>query len=227
VCRARPSIISEVRPELAYVHDLVLPEILGEDIELWTAKLTAKGVDVVEYTIEAPPGIARPPQQAATALREVRRYCSNDHSRIATINSGDARRDQRPAAGGTRSDLGTRSVRENLSGVIRWVHLGVNSRDFSLHVDEIADAHGITRPDIAASAISQSNFAVSIAQQSEWESVLPGERGIGSDIVKADTENDDATIFESTVLVTEPATLAGSASRIGLGIEPQKNLMAM
>jgi hypothetical protein len=123
-------------------------------------------------------------------------------------------------------NLGTRRIRENLSGVIRRVHLGVNGRDFSLLVNEVADAHGITCPDIAASAISQSNFAVGIAQQSEWEAVLRGKSSVRGNIVEANTENDNARVFESTVLVAEPATLASSASRIGLGVEPQKNLAA-
>jgi hypothetical protein len=57
-----PSTLMDVRRELTYLHDLTLIEILDQDTQLWAAKLTARGVDVVEYTIEAPPGIARPPQ---------------------------------------------------------------------------------------------------------------------------------------------------------------------
>jgi hypothetical protein len=57
-----PFTLTEVRRELAYLRDLVLVEILDEKSVLWAAKLTAKGVDVVEYTIDAPPGIARPSQ---------------------------------------------------------------------------------------------------------------------------------------------------------------------
>jgi RIO-like serine/threonine protein kinase len=49
-----------VRRELSYLRDLALLEIEHEDTETWSAKLTARGVDVVEYTIAAPAGIARP-----------------------------------------------------------------------------------------------------------------------------------------------------------------------
>src|SRR5690242_17581714 len=49
-----------VRRELAYLRDLGLIEIEGEDSETWFGKLTAGGVDVVEYTVPAPAGIARP-----------------------------------------------------------------------------------------------------------------------------------------------------------------------
>ena len=49
-----------VRRELTYLRDLHLVEIEGEGGENWFAKLTAAGVDVVEYTVAAPAGIARP-----------------------------------------------------------------------------------------------------------------------------------------------------------------------
>jgi hypothetical protein len=49
-----------VRRELSYLRDLKLTELDNEDGETWFARLTPAGVDVVEYTIAAPPGIARP-----------------------------------------------------------------------------------------------------------------------------------------------------------------------
>lgn len=49
-----------MRRELTYLRDLGLVELEGEDSENWFGKLTAKGVDVVEYTTLAPAGIARP-----------------------------------------------------------------------------------------------------------------------------------------------------------------------
>jgi hypothetical protein len=55
-----PMSISSVRREIDYVRNLALVDVEGEDTETWFAKLTAKGVDVVEYTIVAPAGVARP-----------------------------------------------------------------------------------------------------------------------------------------------------------------------
>jgi hypothetical protein len=55
-----PMSINGVRRELCYLRDLGLILIEGDDTEIWLARLTARGVDVVEYTIEAPVGIARP-----------------------------------------------------------------------------------------------------------------------------------------------------------------------
>ncbi|MGA8640768.1 hypothetical protein [Candidatus Binatus sp.] len=52
--------LNTVRRELAYLRDLGLLELEGEDSETWFAKLTASGVDVVEYNFPSPAGVARP-----------------------------------------------------------------------------------------------------------------------------------------------------------------------
>jgi hypothetical protein len=52
--------LNAIRRELAYLRDLGLLELEGEQAELWFAKLTASGVDVVEYNYPAPAGVARP-----------------------------------------------------------------------------------------------------------------------------------------------------------------------
>ena len=52
--------LNQVRRELTYLEDLGLLELEGHDSDIWFARLTAPGVDVVEYTVKAPAGIARP-----------------------------------------------------------------------------------------------------------------------------------------------------------------------
>ena len=52
--------LNNLRRELTYLKDLGLLELEGEENETWYARLTANGVDVVEYTVAAPAGIARP-----------------------------------------------------------------------------------------------------------------------------------------------------------------------
>jgi DNA-binding transcriptional ArsR family regulator len=52
--------LNAVRRELAYLRDLGLVELEGEGMETWFAKLTANGVDVVEYNFPSPAGVARP-----------------------------------------------------------------------------------------------------------------------------------------------------------------------
>jgi hypothetical protein len=52
--------LNTVRRELTYLRDLGLLELEGETGETWFAKLTASGVDVVEYNFPSPAGLARP-----------------------------------------------------------------------------------------------------------------------------------------------------------------------
>ncbi len=52
--------LSGLRRELDYLRTLGLVEIEGQETGTWYARLTAAGVDVVEYTVSAPPGIGRP-----------------------------------------------------------------------------------------------------------------------------------------------------------------------
>ena len=50
----------ELRREMDYLADKGLIELRGRDTAAWHAKLTAPGVDVVEYVVSSPAGIARP-----------------------------------------------------------------------------------------------------------------------------------------------------------------------
>ena len=52
----------ELRRELDYLRDRGLVTITGEIDNDWQADLTRDGIDVVEYTVEVEPGIARPPK---------------------------------------------------------------------------------------------------------------------------------------------------------------------
>ncbi len=55
-----PFSLNAVRRELSYLADLDLLELEGQDTGTWFARLTARGVDVVEYNQAAPAGVARP-----------------------------------------------------------------------------------------------------------------------------------------------------------------------
>lgn len=50
----------ELRRELDYLRDRELATIERHDGAPWLADLTRHGVDVVEYTVDCDPGIARP-----------------------------------------------------------------------------------------------------------------------------------------------------------------------
>ncbi|MBI5058946.1 hypothetical protein HZB60_04070 [candidate division KSB1 bacterium] len=50
----------ELRKELDYLEERGLVEVGGKDTQVWFAKLTRNGIDVVEYTVPCDAGIARP-----------------------------------------------------------------------------------------------------------------------------------------------------------------------
>jgi hypothetical protein len=52
----------DVRRELGYLEDRGLVKLADKDGPVWSAELTRAGVDVVEYTVDCDPGIARPPK---------------------------------------------------------------------------------------------------------------------------------------------------------------------
>ena len=55
-----PFSLNAVRRELSYLRDHGLVQIECKETDVWLIKLTAGGVDVVEYTQGAPAGVARP-----------------------------------------------------------------------------------------------------------------------------------------------------------------------
>ncbi len=52
----------ELRRELDYLSDRKLVALTREPSGRWFADLTRYGTDVVEYTVDCDPGIARPPK---------------------------------------------------------------------------------------------------------------------------------------------------------------------
>ena len=50
----------EVRRELDYLHARLVVELEKAPHGVWSAELTALGVDIAEYTVDVHPGIARP-----------------------------------------------------------------------------------------------------------------------------------------------------------------------
>lgn len=52
--------LMEVRRQLDYLSERKLITVEHRDGPVWTAKIGRYGIDVVEYTIDCDPGIARP-----------------------------------------------------------------------------------------------------------------------------------------------------------------------
>lgn len=55
-----PATAQELRRQLDYLEDRKLIKLLGVGTGLWSAELTHYGVDLIEYTVDCFPGIARP-----------------------------------------------------------------------------------------------------------------------------------------------------------------------
>ena len=54
--------VLEIRKELDYLAERDLVAVAHRDAPVWTAKINRHGIDVVEYTVDCLPGIARPKQ---------------------------------------------------------------------------------------------------------------------------------------------------------------------
>jgi len=53
---------AELRREIAYLEERGLIEIGEKRRPIWQAKINRHGIDIVEYTVDCQPGIARPEQ---------------------------------------------------------------------------------------------------------------------------------------------------------------------
>lgn len=53
----------ELRRELDYLQKRGCIQIDDEEADVWGAELTQLGVDLVQYTVDIKPGIARPPKR--------------------------------------------------------------------------------------------------------------------------------------------------------------------
>lgn len=52
--------MSEIRRELDYLAERDLVKVVSCDMPVWFAKINRRGIDIVEYTVDCHPGIARP-----------------------------------------------------------------------------------------------------------------------------------------------------------------------
>lgn len=102
----------------------------------------------------------------------------------------------------------------------------VNACDFTRLINQDADALGIASLGIGAGAVCESEGPLGVAQQRKIEIVLRGESVVLLNAVEAGAKNRDVVLIEIGFLIAEPATFDRSARRIGLGVEPQQDLLA-
>lgn len=83
--------------------------------------------------------------------------------------------------------------------------------DAALGVDQVGDAARDRIASSSAGAVGEGHLALSIGQQSEWESMLVREGPIGLGSVEGHAEDLDATRLEFAGSITEPDALSCSA----------------
>jgi Fe2+ or Zn2+ uptake regulation protein len=52
--------LMEIRRAMDYLAERDLVTVMGDDSPVWFAKINRHGIDIVEYTVDCHPGIARP-----------------------------------------------------------------------------------------------------------------------------------------------------------------------
>jgi len=99
-------------------------------------------------------------------------------------------------------------------------HGVIGFEDFSVFVDEVADALCVARLSIIAGAIGKAECARGVAEQGKGKAELLRERSILRYGVETRSEYFDILGAKISNLVAEPAALGGSPRGIGFGIEP-------
>lgn len=117
-------------------------------------------------------------------------------------------------------------IDEHLCGMIARINLVVDTGDFACFVDQNTDPLRIPRLHVVTRAVRHPESSLGVAQDRKVVVVLLREGGVLRDAVEARPEHRNILLIEVGFLVAEPATFDGSARCIGLGIEPDQNLMA-
>jgi hypothetical protein len=97
--------------------------------------------------------------------------------------------------------------------------------DLAVLVDDVRDALGVFVLRRAGGAVGDADLAVGVAEEGERELVLRREVGVVVDRVEADADDLRVLFLVLVGKVPEPGTLGRSASGIGLGIEPEHELL--
>jgi hypothetical protein len=105
------------------------------------------------------------------------------------------------------------------------VDFGVDGGDDAVRSDEVADSFGVHGVGALTGPIEKTDLPAGIAQQREVEVELLREGAILFLAVEADAEDLSILLLVQIELVAEPAALGGSAGGVGLGIEPEDDVL--
>jgi len=110
--------------------------------------------------------------------------------------------------------------RQNLAGVIVKVDLLDHARDPAVALDHKGLAVGVLA---LRQAVSGADLLVGVDQQRRGEAKLVAECDVALRRVIADAKAGDLMLVDLSLAVTQRAKLLGSARRVVLGIEDQRN----
>ena len=99
----------------------------------------------------------------------------------------------------------------------------VGPRDLSLFVDQKAHPIWPGRLGILASAESECDRSIDVAEQRKLEGIFLCERGVRFHTIEAGAEDLDIVFVVVVLMVAEPATLRRSARGVCGGVEPQQH----
>ncbi len=106
------------------------------------------------------------------------------------------------------------------------VHLWIGLPHVSILADQVADPFRVRRALVVASSIGQTDRAVGIAEKRKVETELIHERPVLIHRIEAHAEDVDVLVVELLVVVAEPATFERSPGGVGLGVEPEDDVLA-
>ena len=109
------------------------------------------------------------------------------------------------------------------AGVDLWIGLV----HVSIRANQVADPLGVRCALVVASSIGQTDRSVGIAKKREVEAELIHKRPVLIHRVEAHAEDVDVLVVELLVVVAEPATFARSPRGVGLGVEPEDDVLAL
>ena len=104
--------------------------------------------------------------------------------------------------------------------MIARIYARINARDFTCFINQNADALGVARLRIVASAIRETEGSRGVAKQRDVEVIFLGERGVLIDAVETGAHHGDVLLIKVGFLIAEPATLNRSPGGVGRWIEP-------
>src|SRR6188768_1180081 len=117
-------------------------------------------------------------------------------------------------------------VGQHLARMLARLDRVVDAKDRALLVDEKADPAGVLGIRRGAGAVRHAEIALGVAEELEREAELGGEGGVLGHGIEARAEDHGVLLIERLDSVPESLPFGRSAGSVGLGIEPEKDLLA-